>query len=118
MQEQEPISLGSRFRAPRRGPGMTEKGNLLPHTPRLNRAGVQAFVDLGLNDFVNGAVSGHPVHAIKGIRHNADAQVRFPFPVMAVMPGMHIEIIDVFEFNDAGKVVSMRAYWGPDNTIT
>jgi hypothetical protein len=28
------------------------------------------------------------------------------------MGEMIIEIIDVFEFNDDGKVVSMRAYWG------
>ena len=40
------------------------------------------------------------------------------FPMKAVMPGMHIEIIDVFEFDDAGKVSHMRAYWGPDNTVT
>lgn len=26
-----------------------------------------------------------------------------------------IEVIDVFEFNDEGKVVSMKAYWGPEN---
>jgi steroid delta-isomerase len=29
---------------------------------------------------------------------------------------MCIEIIDVFEFNDSGKVISMKAYWGPENT--
>ena len=28
---------------------------------------------------------------------------------------MTINIIDVFDFNDDGKVVRMRAYWGPDN---
>jgi len=39
----------------------------------------------------------------------------FPFIVEAA--GMKIEVIDVFEFNDAGKVVSMRAYWGAGNTI-
>ena len=37
------------------------------------------------------------------------------FPFAAVMPGMRMEIIDVFEFNDEGKVVSMKAYWGPEN---
>ncbi|NND68495.1 MAG: steroid delta-isomerase, partial [Halioglobus sp.] len=26
-----------------------------------------------------------------------------------------INIIDVFEFNDAGKVTSMKAYWGPES---
>jgi steroid delta-isomerase len=28
---------------------------------------------------------------------------------------MNINIIDVFEFNDNGKVSSMKAYWGPEN---
>lgn len=37
------------------------------------------------------------------------------FPFRAVMQGLTIEIIDVFEFNSEGKVVSMRAYWGEDN---
>lgn len=39
--------------------------------------------------------------------------VAFPFQVVA--GGMKIEVIDVFEFNDEGKVVSMRAYWGAEN---
>ena len=28
---------------------------------------------------------------------------------------MRIEVIDTFEFNDAGKITSMKAYWGPSN---
>jgi steroid delta-isomerase len=39
--------------------------------------------------------------------------VAFSFDV--VMTGMKISPIDVFELNSAGKVQSMRAYWGPDN---
>jgi steroid delta-isomerase len=39
--------------------------------------------------------------------------VAFPFQVK--MPGMIVDIIDVFEFDEAGKVVSMKAYWGPGN---
>ena len=27
-----------------------------------------------------------------------------------------IEVIDTFRFNDQGKVVEMRAFWGPGNT--
>ena len=34
------------------------------------------------------------------------------FPFKVVMEGVDISPIDVFEFNDAGKVVQMRAYWG------
>ena len=39
--------------------------------------------------------------------------VAFPFQVK--MPGVVIDIIDVFEFNDQGKVNSMKAYWSDDN---
>jgi steroid delta-isomerase len=37
--------------------------------------------------------------------------------VTAGTPGeeLTISIIDVFKFNEAGKVVSMRAFWGPNN---
>ena len=34
------------------------------------------------------------------------------FPFKAHMGDKTIEIIDVFEFNDDGKVSSMKAYWG------
>ena len=44
----------------------------------------------------------------------AGNSVAFPFQV--VMGEMRISIIDVFTFNDAGKVIDMKAYWGPDNT--
>ncbi len=41
--------------------------------------------------------------------------VAFPFQV--VMEGMAIEVIDVFTFNDDGKVIDMKAYWGPENAL-
>ncbi|MCG8669143.1 MAG: nuclear transport factor 2 family protein [Pseudomonadales bacterium] len=34
------------------------------------------------------------------------------FPFTATTQGRTLEIIDVFEFNADGKVVSMKAYWG------
>ena len=37
------------------------------------------------------------------------------FPFQATMPGMTVDIIDVFEFDHQGKVNSMKAYWGPEN---
>ena len=33
------------------------------------------------------------------------------FPFTATTQGRALEIIDVFEFNDEGKVISMKAYW-------
>lgn len=40
--------------------------------------------------------------------------VAFSFTV--TVGEMKIQPIDVFEFNADGKVVSMKAYWGPENT--
>jgi steroid delta-isomerase len=37
------------------------------------------------------------------------------FPFVCKVGDISINIIDVFEFNDAGKVTSMKAYWGPEN---
>jgi steroid delta-isomerase len=42
----------------------------------------------------------------------------FPFSVVMTRKGitLHIDVIDIWEFNEAGKVQSMRAHWGPGNT--
>jgi steroid delta-isomerase len=38
------------------------------------------------------------------------------FAFHAIVPGMgHVEVIDAFRFNEAGKVVEMRAYFGAGN---
>ena len=34
------------------------------------------------------------------------------FPFKVIMEGLDISPIDVFEFNDEGKVIRMKAYWG------
>lgn len=44
--------------------------------------------------------------------------VAFPFKVVVPAMDMNIEVIDVFEFNEDDKVVSMRAYWGPENNAS
>ena len=36
------------------------------------------------------------------------------FPLRATMPDGHLDIIDVFEFNEAGQIVHMKAYWSDD----
>ncbi len=66
--------------------------------------------------FYEGALGAGAKLALTGNPRCAGNSVAFPFQVR--MPGMAIEVIDVFEFNDAGKVASMKAYWGPDNTLT
>jgi steroid delta-isomerase len=38
------------------------------------------------------------------------------FAFHAIVPGMgHVEVIDTFRFNEAGKVIEMRAFFGPGN---
>ena len=37
------------------------------------------------------------------------------FPFQAKIGPVTMEVIDVFEFDDQGKVASMRAYWGAEN---
>ena len=64
-----------------------------------------AFYDVALKSGAKLALTGKPCCA-----GNA---VAFSFQV--TMPGMHIDIIDVFEFNEQGKVNSMKAYWGPES---
>lgn len=63
------------------------------------------FYQLGLNAGGKLVLTGAP--------RCAGNAVAFPFKF--AMGSTEIEIIDVFEFNDDGKVVSMKAYWGNDN---
>jgi len=63
------------------------------------------FYEMGLNAGGKLVLTGSP--------RCAGTSVAFPFQF--TMGDMVIEIIDVFEFNSDGKVVSMKAYWGPDN---
>ena len=62
--------------------------------------------------YKTGLESGVKLHLTGPVRVAGNAAA-FPFQVK--MGDMVINIIDVFEFNDAGKVVSMKAYWGPEN---
>jgi len=63
--------------------------------------------------FYEGALASGAKLALSGTPRCAGNAVAFPFQVS--MPGMTIDVIDVFEFNEAGKVASMKAYWGPEN---
>lgn len=63
--------------------------------------------------FYEGALQSGVKLTLTGTPRCAGNSVAFPFMVKA--PGMGIEVIDVFEFNEAGKVCSMRAYWGEEN---
>ena len=70
-----------------------------------------------LREFYSVACEGVLSAALSGAPRLAGNEVAFPFTVTAGTPGeeLTISIIDVFKFNEAGKVVSMRAFWGPNN---
>jgi steroid delta-isomerase len=63
--------------------------------------------------FYEGALASGVTLELTGAPRCAGNAVAFPFLVR--MPGMTIDVIDVFEFNQEGKVSNMRAYWGKDN---
>ena len=74
---------------------------------------VHVGIDAVCKFYEGGLYSGAKL-VLTGDPRCAGNAVAFPFQVE--MGGMIIDIIDVFEFNDAGKVNSMKAYWGPENT--
>lgn len=67
--------------------------------------------------FYEQAVGGVMAARLIGQPRLAGTEVAFPFEVTAGQPGQEvvISIIDVFRFNAAGKITSMRAFWGPEN---
>lgn len=48
------------------------------------------------------------------IRTAANAAV---FPLCASTPGSKLYIIDLFEFDESGRVARMKAYWSRDNVV-
>ena len=63
--------------------------------------------------FYEGALASGARLALTGEPRCSGNAVAFPFQVQ--MPGVIIDVIDIFEFDHEGKVNSMKAYWGPDN---
>jgi len=64
--------------------------------------------------FYQGAIESGPALSLNGQVRCAGKSAAFPF--QARIGDFVVSIIDVFDFNDEGKVINMRAYWGPDNT--
>jgi len=63
--------------------------------------------------FYEGALASGARLSLTGNPCCAGNAVAFSFQV--IMPGTTIDIIDVFEFDDQGKISSMKAYWGPES---
>jgi steroid delta-isomerase len=63
--------------------------------------------------FYEGALASGAKLALTGEPRCAGNAVAFPF--QAQTAGFTLDIIDVFEFDEQGKVNSMKAYWGAEN---
>ena len=70
-----------------------------------------------VREFYTGAVANGARLELAGTPRCAGDSVAFPFRAIINMNGTtsHIEIIDTFRFNEDGKVIEMKAYWGPEN---
>lgn len=70
-----------------------------------------------LRKFYSGAVNIDLTVTRTGPVRVAGVEAAFPFQLRMDVEGkpMITDIIDVFRFDEAGKIVSMRAFWGPAN---
>jgi steroid Delta-isomerase len=82
-------------------------------TPLIGAAAVRKFFTSGF-DYVGGGYSFVPEGAVRiaGNHHAACAAIAL---CDKADPPFRLETMDVMEFNDAGKIVAMKAYWGPAN---
>lgn len=77
--------------------------------PHVGLDAIREFYLNGFSALIKAELTG-------GIRC-AGNSAAFPFYVVAKTGDgqMKIDVIDVFEFNEQGKIQSMKAYWGRDN---
>jgi len=70
-----------------------------------------------LREFYSGAVVIDLTLTRTGPVRAAGQEAAFPFQLLMEVDDttMKTDIIDVFRFDKAGKIVQMRAFWGPDN---
>lgn len=76
--------------------------------PKVGMAAILEFYEAGIGAGAKLELTGSP--------RVAGNSVAFPFRVQ--WGEMQIEIIDVFDFDESGKVCHMKAYWGPENTLS
>lgn len=70
-----------------------------------------------IHQFYTGAVTMDLVLTRTGPVRVAGMEAAFPFDLRMIVNGTPTitNIIDVFRFDESGKIVSMRAFWGPSN---
>jgi len=80
--------------------------------PHVGMDAIRKFYLNGFSSVVKAELTG----AVRCTSNSA----AFPFYVIAKIGDkqMKIEVIDVFDFNEQGKIRSMKAYWGQDNWST
>ena len=73
------------------------------------RAAIQAF-------YTTSMATGAKLTLNGPVRIAAD-YAAFAFSVNLHYAGSdkHIDVIDTFRFNEAGEIIEMRAFWGPEN---
>lgn len=80
--------------------------------------GSEAHVGIeGIRAFYSKALQNQFICELSGPVRCAATSLAFPF--LLTVPGVRTnKIIDVFDLNDEGKIVSMKAYWGPVNSTS
>ncbi len=70
-----------------------------------------------IRDFYATSMATGAKLTLEGAPRFAADYVAFPFTVTLEWGGQTsvIEVIDTFRLNDDGKIIEMRAYWGPEN---
>ena len=79
--------------------------------PKCGHEAIKAFYQQGFQVKIQFQLTG----SIRCAGNSA----AFPF-LATIDPGenkMSMEIIEVLEFNEAGRIQLMRAYWGPENCL-
>jgi steroid Delta-isomerase len=70
-----------------------------------------------IREFYTGSMASGAKLVLEGPVRIAGEYAAFPFSARLTMGGndMQVDVIDIFKFNEAGKVIEMTAYFGPDN---
>lgn len=75
--------------------------------PHVGHDAIRAFYAASMQ-------TGAKLHLDEPVRIAGDTAA-FAFHVSFAKPGMRVDVIDLFQFGDDGKVVSMKAFFGPTN---
>jgi steroid delta-isomerase len=75
--------------------------------PHVGHEAIRAFYSASMQ-------TGAKLHLDGPVRVAGDTAA-FAFHVTFAKPGMRVDVIDLFRFDDSGQVISMKAFFGPTN---